>query len=198
MSIGLKYHGKQTHSRRELDSQNTDFIDEVKRLKRNFDDLKTPVLYQRIISQYKANHRNKKLVDFIDDKQNPNELSLEEPCNVLKDCSNTTAFALKTRSASQYDLAMHTDRQNKENSGIPINKKPQKAERNVERACQTEDSWQALQEEIQNQQRAMRLLEEDVSKLRIENIKLEGALKTAQENLAVKGKVISNFTFDHV
>ena len=38
----------------------------------------------------------------------------------------------------------------------------------------------------------MKIVEEDLSKARIQNIKLDKALKVAQDNLAVKGKVTIN------
>ena len=44
----------------------------------------------------------------------------------------------------------------------------------------------------ENNERMMRILEEDAHKLRFENIRMEKALKTAQNSLALRGQVIKN------
>ncbi len=43
--------------------------------------------------------------------------------------------------------------------------------------------------EFENQSKVVQIMEQDLSKIRIENIKLDKAFKTAQESLSVLGKV---------
>ncbi len=56
----------------------------------------------------------------------------------------------------------------------------------LHQSCQTEFFSEITTE---NNEKMMRVLEEDVNKLRFENIRLEKALKTAQNSLALRGKV---------
>ena len=52
----------------------------------------------------------------------------------------------------------------------------------IENCCQTDENWKDFD-------RMVKILEDDVNKLRIENIRLDKSLKTAQNSLALRGQV---------
>lgn len=55
--------------------------------------------------------------------------------------------------------------------------------------------YEFLRTSLENSEKTIKILEVDVNKLRIENIRLEKALKTLQDTLAVCGKVCFSFFF---
>ena len=130
---------------------------------------------------------------YSDDSQKrfiSTEISYETSYGVLKDISNINSVAVKARNPSQYDFLAHSDHHNKENLKINERKKQSFIEKNKERSTQTDDNlWHVLQEQVESQQETINILQAKISKLQIENIKYENALKVAQENIALRGKV---------
>lgn len=144
--------------------------------------------------QSDSNFQIKEYMEPPEQKFRPTEISFEIFSYALKDISNIPSFLTKDKSnITQYDLfANDDDQHNKENL---ISNGKRKMLRNVDKSrekfTQTDVDLPNLGQNVQLQQETITLLQEKISKLQIENIKLENTLKVAQENIASRGKVIS-------
>ncbi len=178
----------------EQDNDPNNLVKEIKLLKENFDALKTPKLYQKIVCQYKANLKNRRLAEAMSGKSNSGKSEFYgsmDMLSVLRDSQKVNEF--KYSSSQKYEDEGQDS--NKENF-IDTSDHAHRLKFTVDLAVQTTpkhhinlEEFTKLRTEYDHQTKVVKVMEDDLSKIRIENIKLDKALKSAQENLAVLGKV---------
>ena len=178
--------------------ESNNLIKEIKQLKENFDSLRTPKLYQKIMLQYKANLKNRRLADAMSSRNSsakPDSYGSMDILSALRE-SHRGNETNNNQSQRYDDESIYSDKEN----FIDLSTKRPDLKCTSELGVQTSPKTDVTAEELvklkaecESQNKIVRVMEEDLSKIRIENIKLDKALKAAQENLAVLGKVLLLF-----
>jgi len=172
-----------------------DYVKEIRQLKQNVEELRTPKLYEKIASQYKQNSRHKNTTEPSEERTIQSRFrtfGTDETRNFLQESNRLSIGNMDY----QEEVLKNRNRSiNKENISETMNISVSSKEK-FESSTQTTpkhqislDEYSKLKEEYENQKKQLKVMEDDLSKIRIENIKLEKALKTAQESLAAIGKV---------
>jgi len=176
------------------DSDPNSLAQEIKLLKENFDALKTPKLYQKVVNQYKANLKNRRLADAMSNK-NPSTkqdfYGSMDMLNTLRDSQKINQFKYNLSNKENDDSPFFHKEAFLDVSGprIPVKSLADFAVQTTPKEAIALEEFTKLRTDYDHQSRIVKVMEDDLSKIRIENIKLDKALKSAQENLAVLGKV---------
>jgi len=179
----------------EQDVDPNHLIQEIKQLKENFDALRTPKLYQKIVSQYKANLKNRRLAEAMSQKGSNSKAEFYGSMDLLSALRDTHRInESKHISINKFDdEALYYNKENYIDLSVHRQELKYTSELGVQTTPKQEISLEEvtrLKIEFDNQNKVVKIMEEDLSKIRIENIKLDKALKSAQESLSVLGKVI--------
>ncbi len=180
----------------EQEADSSDYIHKIKQLKENSEANQTPrKLYQKIASQYRANLKNRRLADAMssnkDGAAKVDFYGSMDVLNILResDRSNESKHHLTTK--YQRD-DYYENKESLRQSSMQVQELKYTTDLGVQTTPKQEASTEELTKmkiEFENQSKVVQIMEQDLSKIRIENIKLDKAFKTAQESLSVLGKV---------
>lgn len=172
----------------------SNIVQEIKQLKENFDSLRTPKLYQKIMLQYKANLKNRRLADAMSSRNGSKKSDFYGSMDILSALKESHRGHDTHQDHSHHydDESIYSNKENLLNYSVKRPELKYTSELGVQTSPKIDvatEEMVKLKMECENQNKIVKVMEEDLSKIRIENIKLDRALKAAQENLAVLGKV---------
>ena len=160
---------------------NKTLISEIRQLKQSLNDLKTPKLYQKIISQYKNKCKNRKVAKIFE-----NENSGNFKCKKYSyDQNNQNLSLLQQVENSDQEVSTFSQQIS---TFSKTNREVYNKNKFEEKFVQT-DCYNLEINNNEEKEKTIEILEKDVNTLRIQNIKLEKALKISKENLAALGRV---------